>query len=512
MADPFSIAASCVGLLAAISTATIRISEFVHNARTARTDLDAVSRELGSLRTVLELIQTDAENSQNQLPQTIVHHLCEVLTNCNGAVADIETVLRKYEKSDAVTSSRWALSGRGDVEKLRAHLEAHTSALGLVLDMMNLVVSIKVRQETSTIHAQTTDIKLDTANILAKIDQLQARLPSLGAEEKDDYMLQRYLEEMTTYTEGMLSSVEPEDGLALEAADGEMVALERFLNDPDDSSKASTQLTPPPSTSAAAEPPQVQQLPVRVPQSGKGKFALFSGNLVIDIPLPQKTLSKFPHAPDGGRDEFTHVRYTAVTCDPDSFHEKGYSLRAGLFAKPRTTDLLFSVFFDTGHRATVFDVLSKVWDAMDHFHQLSLLGPLAFKEVRWKHVVLHLHFATLPTGESASCLDAISSRPMWYEGPGLSLFSEMSSVNGESVLWQMYEVRHTYPGGWRTVLTVYSTQPSSILGHHLYHTLELSLDTQCKQSSHMVRNLQRLASPAKDLALGRLGETLSEEV
>jgi hypothetical protein len=140
MADPFSIAASCVGLLAAIGTATARIHGFLRNARDAQSDLDAVSRELGSLRTVLELIQADAENSQNQLPQTIVHHLCEVLTNCNGAVADIETVLRKYEKNDAVTSSRWVLSGKGDVEKLRAHLEAHTSALGLVLDMMNLCV------------------------------------------------------------------------------------------------------------------------------------------------------------------------------------------------------------------------------------------------------------------------------------------------------------------------------------------------------------------------------------
>jgi len=140
MADPLSIAVSCVGLLSAIATATVRINGFVRTARDARADLDDVSRELSSLRTVLELIQAKAEDSQNQLPETIVNHLCEVLTNCSGAVADIEKILKKYDKNDALTSSRWALSGKGDVEKLRSHLEAHTSALSLVLDMMNLYV------------------------------------------------------------------------------------------------------------------------------------------------------------------------------------------------------------------------------------------------------------------------------------------------------------------------------------------------------------------------------------
>lgn len=140
MADPLSIAASCVGLLSAIATATVRINGFVRTARDARPDLNAVSRELSSLRTVLELIQADAEESQNQLPESIINHLCEVLTNCNGAVADIEKILKKYEKNDAMTSGRWAMSGKGDVEKLRTHLEAHTSALSLVLNMMNLCV------------------------------------------------------------------------------------------------------------------------------------------------------------------------------------------------------------------------------------------------------------------------------------------------------------------------------------------------------------------------------------
>ncbi|KAI9093812.1 chitin synthase-domain-containing protein [Phlyctochytrium arcticum] len=48
------------------------------------------------------------------------------------------------------------------------------------------------------------------------------------------------------------------------------------------------------------------------------------GNLVIDIPVPDRVLQsgKFRSG-----EEFTHMRYTAVTCAADDFTSKGYSLR-----------------------------------------------------------------------------------------------------------------------------------------------------------------------------------------
>jgi chitin synthase len=42
---------------------------------------------------------------------------------------------------------------------------------------------------------------------------------------------------------------------------------------------------------------------------------LYRGNLVLDCPIPPKLLNQLPH---GERDEFTHMRYTAATCDPSS--------------------------------------------------------------------------------------------------------------------------------------------------------------------------------------------------
>jgi chitin synthase len=50
---------------------------------------------------------------------------------------------------------------------------------------------------------------------------------------------------------------------------------------------------------------------------------LTNGNLVVDIPVARKVL-KFA---SGNTREFTHTRYTAVTCGADEFTSKGYVLR-----------------------------------------------------------------------------------------------------------------------------------------------------------------------------------------
>ena len=70
---------------------------------------------------------------------------------------------------------------------------------------------------------------------------------------------------------------------------------------------------------------------------------LFNGNLVLDCPIPPKLLNQVPHAEAPARDEFTHMRYTAATCDPADFYDARFTLRQRLFAKPRHTELFIVV-------------------------------------------------------------------------------------------------------------------------------------------------------------------------
>jgi chitin synthase len=70
---------------------------------------------------------------------------------------------------------------------------------------------------------------------------------------------------------------------------------------------------------------------------------LFNGNLVLDCPIPPRLLNQVPHAEPPERDEFTHMRYSAATCDPSKFFEERFTLRQNLFAKPRRTELFIVV-------------------------------------------------------------------------------------------------------------------------------------------------------------------------
>ncbi|EXJ94861.1 chitin synthase 2 [Capronia coronata CBS 617.96] len=70
---------------------------------------------------------------------------------------------------------------------------------------------------------------------------------------------------------------------------------------------------------------------------------LFNGNLVLDCPVPPKLLANVPHAQPPERDEFTHMRYSAATCDPSEFYDERFTLRQRLFAKPRQTELFIVV-------------------------------------------------------------------------------------------------------------------------------------------------------------------------
>ena len=70
---------------------------------------------------------------------------------------------------------------------------------------------------------------------------------------------------------------------------------------------------------------------------------LFNGNLVLDCPIPPKLLNQVPHAEPPERDEFTHMRYSAATCDPSEFYDCRFTLRQRLFAKPRMTELFIVV-------------------------------------------------------------------------------------------------------------------------------------------------------------------------
>ncbi|KAF5714101.1 hypothetical protein FMUND_7603 [Fusarium mundagurra] len=196
--DPLSITTGCIGLISTIGTLSLSINSFVRTCREARSDLDRVARELLSLQTVLELIK-DAIDEDTTFPNTLAYHVSSILANCHSVVIELQGCVTKYCNNRLRTKAGWAINGQGDVAKLRSNLEAHRAALELALDMLALNTAKATKIDTTEIRNDTSAIKDGTAQILEEISQLQARLSS-----QDDYILQKFLEDITTYTENAL--------------------------------------------------------------------------------------------------------------------------------------------------------------------------------------------------------------------------------------------------------------------------------------------------------------------
>ncbi|KAJ5711057.1 hypothetical protein N7488_005213 [Penicillium malachiteum] len=113
---------------------------------------------------------------------------------------------------------------------------------------------------------------------------------------------------------------------------------------------------------------------------------LFNGNLVLDCPIAPRLLSQVPHADPPGRDEFTHMRYSAATCDPADFFEERFTLRQKLFAKPRHTELFIVVTMYNEDDFLFARTMSGVFKNIDHM--CSRTSSKTWGKDSWKKIVV----------------------------------------------------------------------------------------------------------------------------
>jgi chitin synthase len=79
---------------------------------------------------------------------------------------------------------------------------------------------------------------------------------------------------------------------------------------------------------------------LREAQMIKKEVRLINGELILECKIPTILHSFLPRRDER---EFTHMRYTAVTCDPDDFVLKGYKLRQNIGSTLRDTELFICV-------------------------------------------------------------------------------------------------------------------------------------------------------------------------
>ncbi|OBS20413.1 hypothetical protein FPOA_06783 [Fusarium poae] len=211
--DPLSITTACIGLIGTVAKTTLAVTNFTRECREARSDLTSINGELSQLQLVLELLRDDTAVSDGQiLPESLQEQILSIIDNCSAVVSKIHDVLDKHSSKAGVL--KWITFGKNEVIGLRMSLEAHRGSLNLALELVSVSLSKAIKSDTTAIRTDVHDIKQDTSHIPQIMDEL-TRLRAIvagggfpAATIGQNYILQQYLDDLTSYAETVCNDVE----------------------------------------------------------------------------------------------------------------------------------------------------------------------------------------------------------------------------------------------------------------------------------------------------------------
>jgi Chitin synthase/Chitin synthase N-terminal len=172
-------------------------------------------------------------------------------------------------------------------------------------------------------------------------------------------------------------------------------------------------------------PAPLQRQPRRLQAMIKKQVQLVQGNLVLDNPVPSKLTSFLPR-----RDpEFTHMRYTAATCDPDDFAKDGYTLRPALLGRETQLFIVVTMYNEDEilFTRTMHGIMRNI------AHLCSRSKSRVWGKEGWQKVVV----CVVADGRREihpRVLDVLAAMGVYQDGIAKNL------VNGKEVKAHIYEV------------------------------------------------------------------------
>ncbi|KAF7550852.1 hypothetical protein G7Z17_g5434 [Cylindrodendrum hubeiense] len=206
--DPFSITTGCLTLIEVTAKTVIQLTDFTRRCRDARSDLFTVHSELNELTLVLELLKEDS-SAITTIPQALQMQVVSIIAKCGTVVTEIDALLVKHNKP-RTGAVRWAWDGKDAVNALRQCLETHRSALMLAVEALQLCLAKDIKADTTAIRDESSQVKKNTNEILEQVARLR-QLLSQQTETGGDFMMERYLDSLTTYAESVVNGDISED-------------------------------------------------------------------------------------------------------------------------------------------------------------------------------------------------------------------------------------------------------------------------------------------------------------
>ena len=165
----------------------------------------------------------------------------------------------------------------------------------------------------------------------------------------------------------------------------------------------------------------------RQAQMTKKEVRLINGELILECKIPTILYSFLPRRDDI---EFTHMRYTAVTCDPDDFIDRGYKLRQNMGRTTRETELLICVTMYNENELDFTRTMHGVMKNISHF--CSRNRSRTWGKDGWEKIVVCI-IADGRQKAHPRTLDALAAMGVYQDGIAKNL------VNSRPVTAHLYE-------------------------------------------------------------------------
>jgi chitin synthase len=158
----------------------------------------------------------------------------------------------------------------------------------------------------------------------------------------------------------------------------------------------------------------------------KKEVRLINGELILECKIPTILYSFLPRRDDI---EFTHMRYTAVTCDPDDYVDRGYKLRQNI-GNARETELFICITMYNENEIDFTRTMHGVMQNISHF--CSRMKSRTWGKDGWQKIVVCI----ISDGRGKvhpRTLDAIAAMGCFQEGIA------KNHVNQKEVTAHVYE-------------------------------------------------------------------------
>ncbi|KAF1830048.1 chitin synthase 2 [Decorospora gaudefroyi] len=158
----------------------------------------------------------------------------------------------------------------------------------------------------------------------------------------------------------------------------------------------------------------------------KKEVRLINGELILECKIPTILYSFLPRRDDI---EFTHMRYTAVTCDPDDYVDRGYKLRQNI-GNQRETELFIAITMYNENEIDFTRTMHGVMQNISHF--CSRMKSRTWGKDGWQKIVVCI-IADGRGKVHPRTLDAIAAMGCFQEGIA------KNHVNQKEVTAHVYE-------------------------------------------------------------------------